>query len=54
MVDPMGLSSPKCHQASQPSQQAPNGELVINFTYMLSCVLVSIHPPIIPIHFSLH
>lgn len=49
MVDHVGFLSPKCHQASQPSQQALNGKLVVSFTPMPSCALASIHPPIIPI-----
>jgi hypothetical protein len=56
MENTMGFLSPKywkIHQASQPSQQTPNGKLIINFTPMPNCALISIHSPIIPIPINL-
>ncbi len=53
MLDHVGFLSPKCRQASEPSQQAPDGKLIGCFTPMPSFVPTSIHLPIIPIALSL-
>jgi hypothetical protein len=50
MADLVGSSFPKHHLASQ---QAPDGEPIINVTFMPNYALISIHLPIIPIPLNL-